>query len=226
MFRKNLGIDEKVLIRILKRFLVNRKSDPDVYKYFKMSDGVDFCATSGGVASSIYLKNKIDYRDGETRFLRPLPKGKYDIKDNIKDYPDFNSLFDGCEELSHYIEVDLIDELIHIHEAMDKVKSLGGRYYSSKITIFEDVMNFKNQNGKALINCNIDVDTSNAMEGFTMTYDTKMMIPILKAIKDLKLESFRIHFPESSNDMIFIIGEDRAYSYRFALARLLVGEGD
>jgi hypothetical protein len=220
MIKENIDMNQKTLLTIMKRFLSSKKDDPDWIKYFQAVDGVDFLATSDGSAVNLEFENKYDARSGEVKFLSPLPKGEMGEADDIPDYPNVKGVFDV--NWSQYSSVTLTDitKLIHLHEAMHKVKTLGGSYHSAMMSI-NNVFGLEISLYDNAVEMNFVDDIGDVDVELNFTYDIELMIAILKGLKDLKVDSFEIHYRYSA-DRIFITSSNTGYNFKFALAEKMV----
>lgn len=211
------GISGDKLNTIMKRFLSGKKDDPDIHKYYQVIDEYDYLVAAHGLAAWIYLRNKYDKTTEGVKYIMPLPKKQVDEQAYIENYPDIKRVFDIEFADYNFIELNQINKLIHIHESMHKLKPYGTMYHSGVLSI---------GNGLAFeLSCNEmelklveDIPVDGQLE---YHYDVEYMIAILKGLKDLKVDGFRLYY-KTENDPLFFLSEDTEYEYRFAINRLLV----
>lgn len=213
------GIDEKVLATVMKKFLSSKKSDPDNLKFYQIVDGVDYFATTMGSAVGIMFTNKYDYRDGSVQFIKPLPKDKKEVADNIDNFPDVKGLFEKELEGYEAIVIADIDKWIAIHETMLRTKPLNGMYGTAKMTIRDNKIILNLHDNEVKFYWKYPILSDFRMEPYF--YDFELMLNIWKSIKDLKLESIKFMVKDNESPLHFI-GSSVEYNFHFALNKRLV----
>lgn len=219
--RKNphKGIDEKVLATVMKKFLSTKKSDPENLKFYQVVDGVDYFATSMGSAVGIMFTNKYDFRDGTVSYVKPLPKDKKELADDVPGFADVKGLFE--QELNGYEEIVItdIDKWIAIHETMVKTKPLSGMYGTAKMTIRDNKIIINLHDNEAKLYWKHPIESDYVMKPYF--YDFELMLAIWKSIKDLKLDSVKLMVKNNESPLHFVASSVE-YNFRFALNRKLV----
>lgn len=241
-------LDEKKIKTIMKRFLGTKESDPDVTKYYKIENGINYMATTIGSAVQIYFKNKHDGRlikgTGETFFRKPLAndknedvqaipemetitEGKKKIKrptGNAIDFPDVSGMFQAFDMSQFYeinIKVEDIDDFIAVHEGMEKMSKLGGLYNTAEIMVTNERLRFHLHDSPVEFKWSYEIMQDDKFVLMSYHYDFSLMNSILKSLKDLKLDAIKMYVKDKGNPILFI-GETSEYKFNFAINRKLV----
>lgn len=246
---KSNVIDEKKLVTIMKRFLGTKESDPDVTKYYKIENGINFMATTFGSAVQIYFKNRHEGTftagTGKDFFRKPLPKEQYEDVDQIPEivtipdgkkkikqatgrtleYPDISAMFknfdlDKCCKIE--MPADDIDQFIAIHEAMEKAAKVGGKYNTARLDVTTRELVISLYDSPLGFNWKYPLEES-IRSYFEMVYhyDFSLMTSIFKSIKDLKVDKIEMYIKNEFHPILFV-GKTLEYDYYFAIARKLV----
>lgn len=241
-------IDEKTLTSIMKRFLGSKKSDPDVTKWYRVENGINFMATTFGTACHILFKNKFEGSftkgTGENYFIKPGTNGKFErveaipeietIKDgkknierptgNYLEYPDVVGMFQKHNLDEYYkieMSIEIIDEYIAVHEAMSKASKIGGEYNTANLKIVNNKLSIELYDSPLNFVWGYELDQKDYFYIANYYYDFDLMISILKSLKDLKPEKIEMYLKDISQP-IFFIGKTTEYTYNFAINRKLV----
>lgn len=238
-------IDQKKLITILKRFLDTKATAPEIAKYFKVVDDLDFYATDYGCMISLSFENRWKGRwniSGEgTKYIK-LDKSltQYDripeyvtIKKGNKkevlptgeflEYPPVETLFNQFD-VNKFGKVilgqDEIETLIAIHEGIESFGKLSKDSFACRMVVGDSGMNISVNGVDGLaLNYKVPVKKSNFAMNEPFFYNPSYMISVLKSLKDLKVEKTML-FLNEENPMLFFT-KDLEYTFKFALNRLL-----
>lgn len=243
-------LDEKKLKAIMKRFLGTKEADPEVTKYYRVENGINYMATTLGAAVQIYFKNKHEGTytkgTGQNFFRKPLPsdksedvqfipemetitEGKKKIKratGNYLEYPDVVGMFNGFD-LKEFqeilIPVDDADLFISVHEAMEKASKVGGSYNTAELTIDYEKLIFSLHDSPVLFHWSYMLEEL-LDSSFAMDhyyYDFSIMVSIFKSLKDLKPDRIKMYVKDNQTPIVFT-GETIEYNFNFAMQRKLV----
>lgn len=248
---KNSLIDEKKLTTIMKRFLGSKEADPDITKYYRVENGINFMATTLGSAVQIYFKNRHEGSftkgTGQNFFRKPLPKEKYEdvdaipeievTKDGAKkirkptgrylEYPDVSGMFKKFN-LDEFYKIEMpaddIDQFIAVHEAMEKAAKVGGIYNTAELLVSSQRIHIKLYDSPLTFEWAYSHDQENDIDFFMKDYhyDFAFMTSVMKSIKDLKVDKIEMYVKDKDNPILFV-GKTVEYDYYFAIARKLVG---
>ena len=199
-------ITKAKLDTIMKRFLGSKVSDPEISKWYMVKDGLHFMATSLGCAVDLHFHNKYAGKfvpiTNETHFVKPA-KGKekeevsdviwelVDIKDGKKkerlktgdtlEFPDVEGLFRRYEAAtfdSFSLDLGSVDDLITIHEAIEKLAKLSDKGFCCALSIEEGILNFRTHDCPVDLSYNYDTKVDINLKDFY--YNPTYMIAILK----------------------------------------------
>jgi hypothetical protein len=244
-------IDEKKLVAIMKRFLGTKAGDPDITKYYRIENGINFMATTLGSAVQIYFNNKHEGTftagTGKTFFRKPLPKEQHedvqlipemvmipDGKKQVKkptgrylEYPDVSGMFNKfnmCEFQKIEIPVADVDQFIAIHEAMEKAAKVGGMYNTAQMDLTRNNMTISLYDSPLEFKWKYWLlETIDSYFTFEWYhYDFSLMTSIFKSLKDMKVDKIGMYIKDIDHPILFI-GDSLEYNYNFAIARKLVG---
>lgn len=247
---KSNVIDEKKLVTIMKRFLGTKEGDPDITKYYRIENGVNFMATTLGSAVQIYFNNRHEGTftagTGQDFFRKPLPKEQYedvelipeivtipDGKKKIKqatgrtlEYPDISGMFKKFN-LNEFYKIEMpaedTDQFIAVHEAMEKAAKIGGAYNTAELLVSSQRLHFKLYDSPVTFEWGYNHDQENDVDFFLKDYhyDFSLMTSIFKSIKDLKVDKIEMYVKDKDHPILFV-GKSLEYDYYFAIARKLV----
>lgn len=242
-------LDEKKLRTILKRFLGSKAADPEITKFYRIENGINYMATTLGSAVQIYFKNKYDGTytkgTGENFFRKPLPNDKHEDvkfiaeyeeitegKKKIKkptgatlDYPDIAGMFKSYnldEFYEIFIPTDDLDKFIAVHESMEKAAKVAGDYNTTALNISTDRLYFRLHDSEVRFDWSYhlhDVDDNFFIKDYN--YDFSLMIAILKSLKDLKPDQVKMYAKDKNSPLLFV-GQTVEYNFNFAIQRKLV----
>lgn len=243
-------IDEKTLTAIMKRFLGTKAADPDVTKYYRIEDGVNFMATTFGSAVQILFSNKhigtFTKGTGKNFFRKPLTKGEYEdvefipemetVKEGKKsikkptgrilEYPDVSAMFNKFD-LNQFLEIEIpfddLDDFIAVHEAMENAAKIGGTYNTAELSLTHNEMKISLYDSPLEFNWSYFINKTLHMDySFEpYHYDFALMTSIIKSIKDLKVSEVRMYIKDTDHPILFV-GSTVEYNYNFAINRKLV----
>lgn len=247
---KSALIDEKKLTTIMKRFLGTKEADPDITKYYRVENGINFMATTFGSAVQIYFNNRFEGTftkgTGQNFFRKPLPKEQHEdvdripeievIKDGAKkikrltgeylEYPDISGMFKSYN-LDEFCKIEMpsedADKFIAVHEAMEKAAKVGGMYNTARMNLGRVTMDMSLHDSEVEFNWRYYLPEK-IDSFFTMEhyhYDFSLMISIFKSIKDLKVDKIEMYVKDMDHPILFV-GKTVEYNYYFAIARKLV----
>lgn len=241
-------IDESKLTTIMKRFLGSKKSDPEITKWYKVENGINFMATNLGSAFKIYFKNKFEGSftkgTGEYFFIKPGTKGNFErtdaipeietVKDGKKnverptgkylDYPDVSGMFKKYDFESFYkIEMPIgdIDDFISVHESMTSASKIGGPYNTACMNVVNNNLSIELYDSPLKFRWDYKLEEKDYFYIANYYYDFGLMLAILKSLKDLKPERIEMYIKDISQP-IFFVGTTTEYHFNFAINRKLV----
>lgn len=238
-------IDEKTLVKIMKRFLGSKAADPEITKFYRVEDGINYMATTLGSAAQIYLYNKFDKGTGEYYFRKPLPNDKFEQVDLIPEletipdgkkkitrptgrtleYPDVSAMFNkyNLEEFQLIkIPVEDVDQFIGVHEAMSKAAKVGGNYNTAQLDVYRQDLQISlyDSSLKFVWDYHLPevIDSSFTFDSYH--YDFALMTAIFKSLKDLKVETIKMYVKDVESPILFV-GRTTDYVLKFAINRKL-----
>lgn len=242
-------IDEKKLTTIMKRFLGTKEGDPEVTKFFKVENGINFMATTFGSAVQIYFKNKFEGSfvkgTGKTFFRKPMPNSKFEDTDFIAEmetitegkkkikkptgrfleYPDVSGMFKN-HNLDEYYCIDIpaerADDFIAVHESMEKAAKVGGMYNTAELFASNERLLFKLYDSVVRFEWNFIIDNEDEFVVKEYHYDFSLMVAIFKSLKDMKVSKIHMYIKDKNHPILFV-GQTTDYSFNFAVNRKLVG---
>lgn len=247
--KQNL-IDEKVLTKVMKRFLGTKAADPDVTKYYRVENGLHYMATNIGSAIYLLFENKFDGSftkgTGANFFRKPMPNDKFEdvdfipemraIKDGnktirkptgrIHEYPDIKGMF-AKHDLSTFQKIEFpaddLDQFIAIHEAMEKAAKVGGSYNTAVMNVSKTGIGIALHDSPLAFSWKYEQEQPEEFD-FYMTgyhYDFSFMTSIMKSLKDMKPDAVHMYVKDLDHPIIFS-GRTTEYNFNFALNRKLV----
>ena len=241
-------LDQKKLITILKRFVDTKASAPEVAKYFKVKDNMDFYATDYGCMIALSFENKWkggwNVAESGTKYVKMdkemtqydrIPEYVTIKKGNKKEvlptgefveYPDVEGLFSRFDVRKFgkmILGMEDVDKLIAIHEGIEVFRKVSGDYFACRMMA---------DNGKLIISLNgtegmelnyvTELKSSKFKTSKPFYYNPSYMVSILKSLKDLKIEKTMMFL--NDDDPLLFYTKDIEYVFKFAFNRLLVKE--
>lgn len=216
-----VGLDEALLATVTKRFLETKKTAPEELKYYKVVDGVDYYVTTFGSAGGFKLINKYDRRNGETKYVKPLPKGKKEEVLELEGFPDVESLFLGTDEYYQDIVFDAEDikKMIAIHDLYTKTKPFNRMYGTAVMELADGKMYFSLHDSEITLDWHTEI--SAVPVEMKYHYDFELMLSIWKGFSDFKTEKVTMKVKDT-NSPIYFYSKNTDYHYWFAINRKLV----